>query len=84
MTLTLELSPEIEGRVRAAAAAQGLTPEEFVAEAAMERAMTPAEIEALEDALDVAEAERILANTNASQWVSLDEARAHFASQRKP
>lgn len=74
MTLTLEITPEEEKALTQAAQQAGATLPDYA------RALLR---EALEDAADVAEAERILANSDPTQRRTLAELRSAVAEQRK-
>lgn len=72
MTLTIELKPEIEQLLCAVAKERGVSLEEVVA-GRLNFNFTEDELEELEDELDVAEAERRLANSDPADYKTLDD-----------
>lgn len=72
MKLTIELKPEVERLLCAVAKERGVSLEEVVAN---QLDLSPEALEELEDELDVAEAERRMANSDPSQRKTLDDLR---------
>ena len=72
MTLTLELPSEVEKLLCAVAKERGVSLEEIVA---LYPDASEETLEELEDEVDVAEAERRMANSDPSQWKTLDDLR---------
>jgi uncharacterized protein (DUF1778 family) len=66
MTLTLEIAPEIEAALSQAAQASGQSLSDYAAELLAQAA---------EDAQDIADADRIMAESDPSTWRTLDELR---------
>lgn len=67
MTFTVELTPEIEAALQQQAAQRGQSAHDYVAALLAE---------AIEDALDVAEADRIMAASNPQERVSWEQIKA--------
>ena len=72
--MILELKPEIEARLRVLAAAKGETLESL-ALARLESSFSEEDLEMLEDAEDLAEAKRRLAENDPAERKSLDDLR---------
>lgn len=72
MKLTIKLKPEVERLLCAVAKERGVSLEEVVAN---QLDLSPEALEELEDELDVAEAERRMANSDPSQRKTLDDLR---------
>jgi hypothetical protein len=73
MTLTFTIKPEIATALEVEAKRAGQSVQEYAAELFAE---------AIEDVLDAAEADCIMANTDPSEWRSLDELRAAIYEKR--
>ncbi len=78
MTLTIEVEPEIEAKLHELAQSYGQSLEIYVRDV-LEREI---ELEAEEDAQDIAAAKRALATSDPAQRKTLDDLRAHIAAQR--
>lgn len=76
--MTIEFTPEQEARFEQKAQERGLSKEEWVRRALHWLALTPEEREELEDEEDAAEAERRLAESDPTQWRTLDDLRRHL------
>jgi hypothetical protein len=67
MTLTLDLTPEAEAALEAEAARTGQSAQDFAAQLFAE---------ALEDAIDLADARRILAESKPEDWIPWEQVKA--------
>ena len=67
MTLTFKITPEVAAALAEEAKRAGQSVQDYAADIFAE---------AIEDVLDVAEADRIIVNTDPAEWRSLDELRA--------
>ncbi|MBW3636376.1 MAG: hypothetical protein KY445_07920 [Armatimonadetes bacterium] len=76
MTLTLELSPQTETRLRAIAAAKGATVEAVALKRLDVSLLSEEELEALEDELDIAAARRAREENDPAEYKTLDDLRA--------
>lgn len=74
MTLTIELKPEIENLLRHVAKERGVSLEEVIADR-LNLNFSEEEIEELEDEVDIARAECILAESDPSERKTLDDLR---------
>lgn len=78
MSLTLEIAPEVEAALNEVAAQHGQSANDYAAQLLADALLA----DALEDALDVAEADRIMANSDPTKRRSLAELRtAVFAKK---
>jgi uncharacterized protein (DUF1778 family) len=74
MTLTLEIAPEIEATLKGVAASHGQSLSDYAAELLAQAA---------EDAADVADAERIMANSDPSKRRTLAELRTAIYGEQE-
>lgn len=82
MTLTLEIQPPIENRLRAEAAALGVSLEELATRRLRASFLSDEEREDLEDELDLAAMRRAREESDPADRKTLDDLRAAMAERR--
>jgi len=83
MTLTLELSPETEARLRAIAQEKGASLETVALKHLDVSLLSEEELEDLEDEIDIAAMQRAREESDPNDRKTLDDLRAHVANRGK-
>jgi len=83
MTLTLELSPDTEARLRAIAQEKGASLETVALKRLDVSLLSEEELEDLEDEIDIAAMQRAREESDPNDRKTLDDLRAHVASRGK-